>query len=188
MTEQNESFKDRQKRTKAPLQFALYKGARGKFGALRIKLKKAYQNDKRDRDDGCVFLEMAPSVGNNIYDWENSKIIMALGITDIPKIILYLRSFRHPMFKSKDDPDVFQLKLYHDKGAGTNTKGQDVTTFTLNKPDGKNNFFATLYQKSTGKTATVTVSPDEAIAMGILLQAAIPLILAWWPDAPANDR
>lgn len=175
--EEQKSFKDRQKENKDPLQYALYKGMTGKFGALRLNLKKAYQDTRRDKSDGCVFLEMAPSVGPNQYDWDKSKIIMALNVTDIPKIILYLRAPGHPLFAKKDGV----CELYHDRGAGTNDKGKDKTVLKLNKPADRDNFFLAIYQTLGGvnREATVTISPDEAVAMGTLLQAAIPLILAW---------
>jgi len=174
---QNESFKDRQKRNKEPLQYSLYKGVSGKFGALRLNLKKAYQDTRRDKYDGCIFLEMAPATGPNIYDWENSKIIMALTITDIPKILLYLRAPGHQMFERSDG----KLKIYHDRGAGTNDRGKDTTSVEINKPADRNNIFISAYQKrgDVSKSATVSISADEALAIGTLLQAAIPLIVAW---------
>ena len=179
MNQNNETFKDKQVRNREPLQYALYKGVTGKFGALRLNLKKAYQDSRRDKHDGCIFLEMAPATGPNIYDWENSKIIMALTITDIPKILLYLRAPNHPLFARNDAGG--KLKIYHDRGAGTNDKGKDTTTLEINKPEDKDNIFVSAYQRrgDVTKTATVTISPDEAVAVATLLQAAIPQILAW---------
>lgn len=179
MTEQNKTFRERQREQRLPLQYALYKGVRGKFGALRLNLKKAYQDDRRDRDDGCVFIEMAPAVGPNNYDWENSKVTMALSIVDIPKILLYLRAPKHPAFQTEKAGG--KLKIYHDRGAGTSTRGQDTTNLTVEKPVDKDSFFFSVYQNKNGsaKSAMVPVSPDEAIAVGTLLQTAIPLILAW---------
>lgn len=189
MTDQNKTFQDRQRENKAPIQYALFKGVTGKLGAMRLNLKKAYSDDKRDRDDGCIFLEMAPATGNNIYDWENGKIIMALNMVDIPKILMYLRSPGHKLFQKNDG----QLKIYHDKGAGTASKGEEVTTLTINKPDDKDNFFFSAYQKKHGttKSASVTVSHDEAIAIGTLFQASIPLLVAWnsWTrDEALHDK
>jgi hypothetical protein len=182
------TFRERQIEGRLPLPFELYKGVKGKLGAMRLKLKRAYTDLTDDRGlGGCVFLEMAPAVGPNNYDWKNGKIVIALGITDIPKIILYLRSSGHPLFQ-KDDG---QLKIYHDRGAGTAAKGQDTTSLNFNKPPDRNNFFLQAYQKrgNVSKQATVSISPDEAIAMGTLLQAAIPIILAWDlpPEGPANS-
>ena len=68
MNEPTMTFKERQRKLKLPLQYSLFKGVRGKFGALRLNLKKAYSDERREKDDGCVFLEMAPAVGPNNYD------------------------------------------------------------------------------------------------------------------------
>jgi hypothetical protein len=183
MTEQNETFQDRQRRLKAPLQFALFKGVTGKFGALRLNLKKAYTDDRREKDDGCLFLEMAPAVGKNQYDWENSKVIMALGMVDIPKILMYIRAPGHKMFEKNNG----KLKIYHDKGAGTANRGQETINLTIDKPADRDNFFWSVYQKKgdTTKTATVTVSHDESLAIATLLQTALPLLIMW--DGWARD-
>ena len=177
MDDQNKTFKERQREQKLPLQYAIFKGVTGKFGALRLNLKKAYVDNRRDKDDGCIFLEMVSTKGPNNYDWENSKIVMALSIIDIPKIIMYLRAPQHPMFEKTD----YKLKIYHDRDAGTSNKGQNVTNIMIDKPKDKDNFFFNAFQKKgeITKQASVPVSPDEAVAIGTLLQAAIPLILAW---------
>lgn len=177
MENTQESFKDRQKRNREPLQYSLYKGVTGKFGALRLNLKKAYQDTRRNKFDGCIFLEMAPATGANVYDWENGKIIISLSIIDIPKMLLYLRAPGHQAFKKNDG----KMKIFHDRGAGTNDRGANTTSIEMHKPADRDNIFISAYQKngSNSKNATVTISPDEAIAMGTLLQAAIPLLLAW---------
>jgi hypothetical protein len=173
--EQQQSFRDRQRENRDPLPYALFKGVTGKFGALRLTLKKAYDpRNTRKKDDGCVFLEAAPPIdGGTHYDWENSKISIALSITDIPKIILYLRQ----PSRAKDG----KLSIYHDTGAGTDKKGQTVKTLNFWKSPDRDNIFVTVGAKIPGQQleAKVTVSPDEAVAMGTLLQTAIPLILAW---------
>lgn len=179
MEERKKSFKDRQWENREPRQYTLYKGVTGKLGALRLNLKKAYQDFNKERAEGNIFLEMAPAKGPNNYDWENNKIIMALSITDISKIILYLRAPGHSMFQTEKAEG--KLKIFHDKGAGTADRLKNTTSLEIHKPDDKQNIFITAYQKRNGssKTAQVSVSPDEAIAMGTLLQASIPLILAW---------
>jgi len=144
---------------------------------MRFNLKRPYTNPDPKKAEGVIFLEMAPAVGPNNYDWENQKMIMALSIVDIPKIILYLRSPGHPSFERTDG----KLKLLHDKGAGTARRGQEVTTLEVVKSDTTTNYMFNMYQKSNGnnKSANVPISPDEAIAIGALLQAAIPIILSW---------
>jgi hypothetical protein len=160
-----------------PMQYKIYKGVTGKFGALRLNLKPAPEDDSNHEEKpGCVFIEMAPATGPNQYDWENGKIVMALSITDIPKIIAYLTAPKHEMFE-KDG----KLKLFHDKGAGTSNKGQETKVLEINKEDGRTNFFVSMYanEKGVEKKATCTVAPDEALAIRTLLTAAIPRILAW---------
>lgn len=173
------AFKERQRENKEPIQFGIYKGVRGKFGALRLSLKKAYTDEKRNT--GCIFLDIAPTAAPNKYDWENSKMTLALSVTDISKIILFLRAPNHRVFDNDSSSDERALKIFHDKGAGTAERGQHTTTLKFSKPSEKTNIFVSAYQKSSGQTknAMVPVSPDEVISVGTLLQAAIPLILAW---------
>lgn len=159
-----------------PMQYKIYKGVTGKFGALRLNLKPApEEDDNRDEKPGCVFIEMAPAIGQNQYDWENGKIVMALSITDIPKVIAYLTQPGHEMFKEG------RLKIFHDKGAGTANKGQEVKTLEVYKEEGRTNFFVSMYANERGveKKASCPISPDEAIAIRTLLTTAIPKILAW---------
>jgi len=173
----SESFDERARREKAPMQYRVYKGIKGTSGAMRLNLKRPYTSPDPKKSEGVLFLEMAPPVSANVYDWENSKMIMALSIVDIPKIILYLRSPQHPAFERNG----YKLKLMHDKGAGTARKGEDVKTLEIVKSDRTTNFMFNLYQKSGGNniSASVPIAPDEAIVIGTLLQAAIPVILSW---------
>jgi len=173
-----ESFEERSRREKSPMQYRIYKGIKGTLGAMRINLKRPYTNKDSKKSEGVLFLEMAPTVGPNIYDWEKQKMVMALSIVDIPKIILYLRNPNHKVFDRTDN----KLKLIHDKNAGTAKKGQTVKILEIGKPKDMNNFMFNMSEKQDGQpyaSAGVTVSPDEAIVMGTLLQAAIPIILSW---------
>lgn len=172
-----ESFEERARREKAPMQYRIYKGITGRSGALRLNLKRPYTSPDPKKSEGVIFLEMAPSVGPNDYDWENQKIIMALSIVDIPKIIQYLRSPTHVDFERSGG----KLKLIHDKNAGTAKKGQDMKTLEIVKSDRTTNFLFNMYQVQGEKSisATVPVSTDEALVIGTLLQAAIPTILSW---------
>lgn len=171
------TFRDKQREARMPLQYTIYKGVTGKFGALRLSLKKAYMDGRRDKDNGCVFVESASAIGPNNYDWENGKIIMALNITDISKIILYLRQPTNPIFTKTEG----KLKLLHDRGAGTSDRGTDITTLDIDKPEDKDGFWFSMMKKSQGSTSRsgLPVSQDEALAIATLLQAAIPIILAW---------
>jgi hypothetical protein len=179
-TEKTTTFRDRQREAKAPLQYAVYKGKTGKFGAMRLNLKKAYLDERRD--DGCIFIEMAPPLPANStalgsYDWENGKIAMALSIADIPKIALYLRNPGNRAFEKTEN----KCMLIHDRYAGTDKAGTEKSTLTISKPTDQDSFWWSISQKRDGTTkgASLPVSQDEALAIGTLMQAAIPLILAW---------
>lgn len=178
-----ESFDEKARREKAPIQYRIYKGIRGKAGAMRLNLKRPYTSPDPKKSEGVLFLEMAPAVGPNDYDWKNQKMVIALSIVDIPKIILYLRNPGHSIFEQTDG----KLKLLHDKGAGTAKRGQEVKTLEVVKSDTTANYMFNMYQKSDGNniSASVPVAPDEAIAIGTLLQAAIPIILSW-TEGPHN--
>jgi hypothetical protein len=176
------SYEERAKIEKPPLKYEVYKGLRGKFGALRLSLKKAWSNPdkfdkkgKKAKKEGVIFLDMVPTIGLNKYDWENQKMTMALSVTDIGKIILYLRMPNNSIFSEN------KLKIFHDRGAGTHTVGQDVKTLTIDKPRDAHSFFFNMYHKNgdDATTASVPVTPDEALVIGTLLGAAIPRILAW---------
>ena len=179
MSEYNntESYEDWSRREKVPIQYRLYKGIKGKFGALRMNLKNPYVSRDPKKKEGVIFLEMAPTTGQpNDYDWINSKITIALSIPDIAKIILFLRNPTHESFSKTGS-----LKIMHDKGAGTYNKGQQVKTLEVSKPENMRNFMFGLYQKEneTVTKVQVPVSTDEAIVISTLLQAAIPRILSW---------
>lgn len=187
------TYKDRQRENKDPLQFAIYKGARGKHGALRLSLKKAYADSRRGKSNGCVFLDAAPTSGPDNYDWENNKIIMSLSVTDISKIILFLRNPKSASFIDRDKQYNFKrdsngnfiykpLNIFHDRNAGTANRGKSYTSVTISKPDDKINFFFNVKQVLSDdnvKSATIPVSPDECVAIIILLQSSIKHILAW---------
>jgi len=171
-----ESYEERARREKAPIQYRLYKGIKGKNGALRMNLKRPYTSRDPKKKEGVVFLEMAPTISPNVYDWENQKVIIALSIVDIPKIILYLRNPNHESFSRAG-----KLSIMHDKGAGTIDKGKHMTTLEVEKPDNMRNFMFKLFQTDNEKKvyAGVPVSPEEAIVIGTLLQTAIPVLLSW---------
>jgi hypothetical protein len=159
------NYDERARREKAPIQYKVYKGISGKNGALRLNLKRPYLNPDPKKCEGVIFLEMAPAVGANDYDWEKQKVVFALGIVDIPKVILYLRSPSHQAFNRTDN----KLKLIHDKGAGTARKGQEVKTLEVMKSDRTPNFMFNIYQTSGGTQTNISVpiSPDEAIAFKV---------------------
>jgi hypothetical protein len=172
----NDNFEEKAREFKMPIQYKIYKGVKGKLGAIRINFKRPYTNPDPKKKEGIVFIEMVPAIAPNVYDWENQKMIMALSLADIPKIILYLRNPKHQVFKNKN-----KLMLLHDRGAGTHLKGNHLTTLEVSKDDNMDSFMFAMYQNvnDNKKSARVTVSPAEAIVIGTLLQSAIPAMLSW---------
>jgi len=186
MTEDNQEMLEGLSNVRSldPLQYKIYKGIKGKFGALRLKLKRAYTSSDSRKPDGCVFLEAAPAIGPNQYDWENQKIVMALSITDIPQILAFLRNPTNSAYQQVNEQNEItghQIKLFHDKGAGTADKMKDTKNLVISKYPDKDSFFVSLTQNLSGSTknCTLPILPYEALAIGTLLQAAIPAILAW---------
>jgi hypothetical protein len=138
----------------------------------------AYAGKKRD--EGCVFVEAAPPKGNGEYDWENGKIVLALNATDVGKLIFYLKAPTHKIWVDKEGKPA-GLNIFHDKGAGTSDRGKSVKTLKVNKPADRDSYFFELNHNDDGevKTAKIPVSPDEALVLGILLEAALPRMLYW---------
>jgi len=173
------SYEERAWRDHEPITYAIYKGISGKQGALRFKLKRAYTDRDKKRKEGCIFLEMAPAVGKNNYDWEGGKVTMALNVTDISRILLYLRNPGHTAFQNEKDDGT--LKLVHDPGAGTQNAHKSFKSLMISKPENQYSFWFNINHKSgdESKKASVSVSPEEVIVIGTLLQASLPLILSW---------
>lgn len=171
MTAQSNHFEDLRRQRRDPLPFRLFKGVKGNHGALRLNLKRAYADNLKDY--GCVFLEMAPAKAENVYDWEEGKIIMKLDIADICKII--------EAFEDPSSMKAGNLDIYHDKGAGTTTKGKENKVLKIYKSDKMTNFMLSLYanEGNVKKEAKVPISPAEAIAICALLRASISQIVAW---------
>ncbi|MHA2069740.1 MAG: hypothetical protein ACXABY_35705 [Candidatus Thorarchaeota archaeon] len=67
--------REEEKRTRRPLTYKIYKGMGGKQGCFQFSLSSAYSGKRKD--EGAVFIEAAPTIGPNEYDWDN-KTIFAL--------------------------------------------------------------------------------------------------------------
>src|SRR3990167_2398062 len=172
-----------------PIQYNSYKGAgTGKWGALQINFgaphyycsnnkcrAKNYNNEtpvcncedtKMIQREGALFLEITSAKAPNIYDWDN-KIIMALSINDLGKILLSLRTGQ-------------EIKLLHDPGVKTEQAGKVRKTLMISSPKGIEAgciVTATEVNETNGdnpKKHTIPLSYDEVITLAILFQAAIP--------------
>lgn len=176
-----------------PLQHAIYKGMSGKNGALQLNLQRPhfYKEGTKLKDftgqdaldengylldkegwkvrEGAIFIEVAPTVGPNKYDWEN-KINFALSVTDIGKIVLFLSTGE-------------SVSIMHDPGAKTEKQGATRKYLNLSSPGGllEKGCLLNLSQ-STGEQKTqymVPMTPDECLVIKQLLIAAIPATLNW---------
>lgn len=178
--------------TQRPLQYAVYKGMSGKFGAAQFNFQKPhFYNRDGEKDfvgdraldtdgrllesqgwkqrEGAVFVEVATTVGPNKYDWEH-KITFALSVTDMGKIVHFLTT-------GKD------LSIMHDPGAKTDKQGSVKKFLNLSSPKGLLEGGAMLQLSQTAedtKTShTVPMSPDECIVLKQLLARAISAALNW---------
>jgi len=185
-----------------PMQWAVYKGVTGKFGAIQItpqaphhyKGKEKSFNEK-DKDgesifevvdgrrklkegwssrDGCLFLNIASAKDKNVYDWEN-KIVFALSVSDMGQILYFLTMGCDP--KGNES-----LSLMHDPGAKSESQGAVKKFMRLYSPKGvAKGCMVTMTQQSGGQERKHEVPLDGAEAMTLrsLLQAAIPQALNW---------
>lgn len=169
------SYKERARFNKLPIPYSVYKGIAGKNGALRFVLKNAYQDEK---DEGCVFLEMAPTVGKNEYDWQNQKISIALNLTDISQIIMFFSSphlDKYRYGKNKQEKNIPSLDIYHDNTI-------DQKTLKFEKDPLRENFTLQAAKRKDNKELAkvfIPLSPEEVLIIGSLLRTAIPKILSW---------
>lgn len=157
----------RQWELQKPIVHAIYKGVSGKFGCFQFKLATAYDNPNRpDRMEGGVFIEAAPTVAPNRYDWDN-KIIFALSPSDIGKIL-------HDGLRGGN------VSIFHDPGAKSNKANVTKKSLKITKGP-KGGFFWALRQETAGveRSVSIPVSNDEATIIAELLKAAIPKILGW---------
>lgn len=151
-----------------PSSYKLYKGAGGKHGAIQFDLTPKH---KSKRELGAVFIQMAPAIGNNNYDW-NNKINFALSLGDTAKI---LETFRSP-----PSPDGQPSSIYHDTYAGTERRGETTKSLLISKGR-QSGFFFTLIEKDNGieKKVSVPMSNGEAIILRNLLERSTIRALDW---------
>jgi hypothetical protein len=157
-----------------PLQYRIFKGIKGKYGAIRFGLLPAYVNSgNSDKQEGAVFVEAAPTNGPNNYEWKNNKIVFALKVTDIGKILSFL--------KTKTESS---LKLLHDTGLSKGrSQGELVTVLNISSPnETMKSYWINMSQKEQGSSKNevkIPISIDEMLIIFTLLEKAIPRILAW---------
>jgi len=170
-----------------PIQYNIYKGVKGKFGAIQFALQPAHHicsackkrdfsgkgiapcdctDNQMQQKEGCIFIHASSATGPNQYDWDN-KVIFALSIADISKILKSMK-------KSED------LSIYHDPGQQTSKQGEKTKTFQLKYYEGKGAVASLLEKQGENKKAhAIPLSHEELGILFVLLQSAIPKILGW---------
>lgn len=139
-------------------QYAIYKGLKGTNGAFQFQLNPASIVDGKVKT-GCVFIQAAPAIDKNVYDWNNQKVSFAISISDIQAII---------------EPDKDTNIIHKHNGL---TKVFSIT------PGASYGYFMKLQSTDdrTKETTTVNIplSVSEAIVLKELLVHSIPTILGW---------
>lgn len=171
-----------------PLQYAVYKGVKGKFGAVQFNFQPPHFYREKVKDfsganalddngkmkegwktrDGAVFLEITSTKEANVYDWEN-KITIALSVNDLGKILVALRTGE-------------EMKLMHDPGAKSESAGSVQKHLKFSSPNGTASgciINASMVAGDVTKSHMVPLSGDELVVLGTLIQAAIPRALGW---------
>jgi len=169
------------------LQYSIYKGMTGNWGAMQLNLQpphyyKGKQKDFSGREaldgyslregwkerEGNIFMDITSTKDKNVYDWEN-KIAISLSSTDIGKIL-------HCMYTGQE------CKIMHDPGAKTQSQGLVRKNLQITSPKGTANGCMIRVSQTAGgqrKDHSVPLSGDELIVMKELLQASIPFVLGW---------
>ena len=182
-----------------PLQLAFYKGMGGGNGALQLNMQKPHyylksnpklrnydgrwatpemlkaepgaNRESLDSKEGCLFMEICSTKGKNDYDWAN-KVVMALSITDMSKLLVALEG---------GAPEV---KIMHDPGAGTSTRSQVQKWLNVSSPNGvKEGVFFRVSQKRQDSEEvlkhSVPLDGAEVKLLACCLRGALPACLGW---------
>ena len=152
--------------------YAIYKGLGGKNGAVQFRLNPFYAN--RERPVGCIFVEAAPAIDKNTYDWDNGKISMALGIPDIGEIISSLRT---------------GCKLFHkdERNGLSKTFELSVGDERNGKPTWMLNITQTGGAEDKQRKVSLPITSGEMAVLDNLLKTALSLIIGWNSELPKRE-
>lgn len=137
-----------------------------KGGATKISLFLPSRNNAGYvSKDGAVYVEAAPSKGTRPdglpdIDWKTQKVVFALGQNDIAQLL--------------GNPEA---SLVHSKDGVSKT-----LKFIAGKEKYAGTYLMNLNQREEGKDemkVSVAFSAGEFAALGVLLKAALPIILGW---------
>jgi hypothetical protein len=170
-----------------PLQYSIYKGMSGRWGAVQLNLQAPHYHKGKQKDyignealinglpkdgwkarEGAVFIEITSTKDQNVYDWEN-KIVLALSSTDIGKVL-------HCLYTGQE------CKIMHDPNAKSQSQGLIRKNLLISSPKGTANGCMIRATQTSGghqRNHSVPLSGDELIVLKELLQASIPIVFGW---------
>lgn len=122
-----------------------------------------YQKKK----EGVILLSVAQRIGdeNSNFDW-NNKINFAFGLLDIPHML--------EAFEDIKNNKTVQVKLIHDKNAGTNSSIKNLVTFTLRN---SNEAVYWLGVSHGENNISIGLSKGEILMLEAYFKHYLPLIL-----------
>jgi len=127
---------------------------------------------KLGSEKDCMFMELAKQVrpmrDSRPYDWENTKITVKLGDTDIGKL-LALFNGNLPL---ASDPKKEDLMLFH-----KNAKGNKI--IKLKKQDRGYYMKVSVKEGDKNDSISLPISWDEAELISIGLRKGYEIILGW---------
>jgi hypothetical protein len=173
------------------IQYSIYKGKSGKWGAVQFNFQPPHfycstcrtknfetfeplcqcSNSKMIQREGAVFMEITSATAADKYDWEN-KIVIALSVDDLSKMIIGMTTGS-------------ETKILHDPGAGSEYKGKIRKNLNLVSPKGvlEGCMLSVTETDDTNTEATkkhtVPLSPDNLVVLTQLFRSAIVNCLAW---------
>lgn len=153
-----------------PIQYAIYKGVKGKWGAVQFDFRPAIlAENPRENKEGVIFMSITSTKAPDVYDWEN-KIVFALSLNDVSTLLLALRTDG-------------KASIMHDPHANSDKAREVSKTLNLSSPKGlEAGCFLNMTEKRGSEEVakhSVPLSPTECMALGTLFQAALPRMLGW---------
>ena len=173
------------------MQYSIYKGTGGKFGALQFRFQGPHFYKDKEKDyagtkcfemkdgkqtlkegwearEGAIFMEITSAKDKNVYDWEN-KVVMALSTNDMGKLLLTLATGN-------------ECNLMHDPGAKSEAAGAVKKFMNVTSPKGTaEGVLFCVSQSAGGQTRKhmVPLAGDEVMVLRQLLQSAVSKSLGW---------
>ena len=170
-----------------PMQYAIYKGKGGQWGALQFNFQPPHFYKEKEKDfsgakalingklqdgwkerEGAIFMEIASTKEKDVYDWDK-KIVMALSINDMGKILFTLATGT-------------ECTIMHDPGAKSESQGSVKKYLNITSPkDTAEGCIFGVNKTVGGQTEKhkVPLTGDEVLVLRQVIMSAISRSLAW---------